>query len=279
MSSLDDFVSLARSLKDFYDVQGFCRFDTFVPVDQIDNLNAKIDDHDLKPSATVFDEDKIGKIKQIQYLNTYDAESQTILDRGLQIAEALTGHTDLEPINMQLFEKHPHISKPTRAHQDNAYFKMTPVTGAITLWLSLDVIDEENGCLYYAPKTHLTPTRKHSRYHNNTTFRVRSGVPGLSLCLHEHPEETDIPMRTEKGDLLAHSSNLVHRAGKNNSDKRRRAIGMVYISKSCKEDKLLTKYHDDRLREDIELQKVKDPANYRQLRQDFAYLFDDGKTE
>ena len=46
----------------------------------------------------------------------------------------------------QLFEKHPDISKPTRSHQDNGYFKVTPAI-ALTFWISLDRIDEDNGAL------------------------------------------------------------------------------------------------------------------------------------
>ena len=119
-------------------------------------------------------------------------------------------------LNMQLFEKHPGISKPTRSHQDNGYFNLTPAD-AFTVWIALDDIDEENGCLYYAPGSHLRPTQNHSRFSSNTTFRVRSGVPGLSLCLHEHPDETDSVVPVKKGDVLIHHCNTIHRAGKNSS--------------------------------------------------------------
>lgn len=259
--------------KQFYDEQGYVRFDSFFSPKYIDRINSIIDSLFLTPGETVFDEDGTGKIKQVQYLWKYDQEFQNILNKVSRIAEHLTGDTDLQILNMQLFEKYPQISKPTRSHQDNAYFKMKPTT-PLTFWLSLDDIDEENGCLYYAPKTHICPTRKHQRYHKHTTFRVRSGVPGLSLCLHEHPEELDEPQITKKGDLLVHNCNLIHRAGKNNSiDRRRRAIGIVFIPRSCKTDPLLQSYHDQRLREDIELQKVKDPAKYREMKEKFSYLY------
>ena len=178
--------------QEHYNSEGFAVYKNYFTRDYIDDINKIIDNLDLQVGETVFDEDNTGKIKQVQYLWNYDIEFQNILAILKPIAQKLTGCKDPRIINMQLFEKHPHISKPTRAHQDNAYFKMSPPT-ALTFWLSLDDIDEENGCLYYAPKTHLTPTRKHQRYHPHTTFRIRSGVPGLSLCLHEHPEETDTP--------------------------------------------------------------------------------------
>ncbi len=273
MDSIIDMCKISKK-KDLYDSEGYTRFNSFYTTEHIDLMNDTIDNLGIEVGETVFDEDKTGKIKQIQYLHTYDDIFQSVVDNLKPFAEYLTGSSDLHLLNMQLFEKHPGISKPTRSHQDNAYFKMDPPS-ALTFWLSLDEVDEENGCLYYAPKTHLTPTRKHQRYHPHTTFRVRSGVAGLSLCLHEHPEETDVPMITAKGDLLVHNCNLVHRAGKNNSEnRRRRAIGIVFIPKNCEESPRLVKYHNDRLIEDIELQRIKNPSRYRKLKEKFSYLFE-----
>lgn len=87
----------------------------------IDNLST------LKESDTVFYEDGL-KIKQIQYLYNYHPFFNVILERLKPLAQKLSGEKDLTVLNMQLFEKHPTISKPTRSHQDNAYFKKTPAS-------------------------------------------------------------------------------------------------------------------------------------------------------
>lgn len=272
--------------KDFYDRCGYHRFDGMYSQSQIDNINTTIDKiidsigSDITRGAfdaNEFDENKSGKIKQLQYLHKRDKIFQDLVDDIKNYAAVLTGSEDLDVLNVQMFQKHPRISKPTRSHQDNAYFKVEPGENgehAITFWLALDDIDEENGAIYYAPKTHLTPTRKHVRYHKNTTFRVRSGVPGLSLCLKEHPEELDEIQIVKAGDLLAHHGNLIHRAGKNNSqNRRRRAIGIVFIPKECEKSERLTRYHNTRLKEDIELQKIKNPTLYEQLKEKYSYLF------
>lgn len=254
-------------VKETYDKIGYVVYKNHINKDKINQINAIIDNlsDTLEVSETVFDESGTGKIKQIQFLHQHHDVFADLIEELRPLAEILIGESDLKVLNMQLFEKHPKISKPTRAHQDNAYFKMTPAT-PLTIWIALDDIDEENGCIYYAPYTHLTPTRKHQRYHPHTTFRVRSGVPGLSLCLHEHPEETDVPIIVEAGDILMHNCNMVHRAGKNNSlNRRRRAIGLVFIPNSCTVDARLNQYHKDRLKEDIDLQKIKNPLLYEQL--------------
>lgn len=250
--------------KENYDKVGYVSYVNCITKDKIKEMNDIIDHLNLKVDETVFDENGTGKIKQIQYLHHRHEIFKNLIEELRPLAEHLIGETNLSVLNMQLFEKHPKISKPTRAHQDNAYFKMSPAT-PLTIWIALDDIDEENGCIYYAPYTHLTPTRKHQRYHPHTTFRVRSGVPGLSLCLHEHPEETDVPIVVQAGTVLMHNCNTVHRAGKNNSNRRRRAIGLVFIPNSCTIDDRLNTYHKDRLKEDIELQKYKNPALYDQL--------------
>ncbi len=248
-----------------YTKLGYTRYNNYLSNEKINELNIEIDylENILPISEEVFDEDGTGKIKQIQYLYKKSNIFNDLLNDMKEIATTLIGHNQFNVLNMQLFEKYPEISKPTRSHQDNAYFKLTPTT-SLTIWIALDDIDEENGCLYYAPSSHIRPTHKHSRYHNNTTFRIRSGVPGLSLCLHEHPEETDIKIEVNRGDILVHNCNTIHRAGKNNSkNRRRRAIGIVFIPDECTIDPLLEKYHQDRLKEDIELQQIKNPKLYR----------------
>ena len=249
----------------------------FKSPEMIENINSIIDELiNNKPNdftETFFDESKTGKIKQIQYLYKYH-ELFEKLQEHFELLAHVYCNEPVTIINMQLFEKHPKISKPTRAHQDNAYFKLDP-PNAITFWLALDDIDEENGCIYYAPKTHLTPTRKHQRYNKFTTFRIRSGVPGLSLCLHEHPEELDEPMIVKAGDLLVHSCNLIHRAGSNNSEnRRRRAIGISFRPISCQSDRRLISYHEQQLKSDIELQKVKDPIVHKEMKLKFSHLFE-----
>lgn len=51
----------------------------------------------------------------------------------------------------------------------------------------------------------------------------------------------------------------------NSEDRRRRAVGVVFIPKSCVVDDRLNQYHKDRLKEDIVLQKYKDPILYEKL--------------
>jgi len=139
-----------------YEVVGYTKFESYLDVGFIDEVNKIIDNMlvDIEINDGVFDEDNTGKIKQIQYLHNKNDIFIKLLDKIKPAIEHLLDGKKYNILNVQLFEKHPQISKPTRAHQDNAYYKQTPAT-PLTIWIALDDIDEENGCLYYAPYSHI----------------------------------------------------------------------------------------------------------------------------
>jgi phytanoyl-CoA hydroxylase len=100
---------------------------------------------------------------------------------------------------------------------------------AITLWLALDDIDEENGCIRYVRGTHREGMRPHQR----------SDVVGFSQGLPDYSDEDmgrEEPIRARPGDLFAHHSMTVHRADANPSPRRRAALGFVYFAESARED-------------------------------------------
>ena len=244
----------AREQRAQYDANGYVRLGPLTD-HQLQRLCTVLDQlsNTLEPDATVFEEGTSGKIKQIQYLHQRDPVFANLLQELRPVAERLTRQSELNVLNMQLFEKHPLISKPTRTHQDNAYFQLQPAN-AVTFWIALDTMDEENGCLYYTPGTHKAPTLRHERFSRSTTFRTRSGVPGMSICLKGYPTEKELAMCVPAGTVLAHHCNLVHRAGANRSKaRRRRAIGLVFVPSACGTDARLLEDHQQRLRVDKEL--------------------------
>ena len=51
------------------------------------------------------------------------------------------------------FNKPPGTDSPTPPHQDNYYFSLKP-PNVLTIWLALDPVDDENGCLRYVAGSH-----------------------------------------------------------------------------------------------------------------------------
>ena len=58
-----------------------------------------------------------------------------------------------------LFGKVPRGGEATPPHQDGYYFKLAPAEAA-TMWLALDEVDEENGCVRYVRGSNHRGTRR-----------------------------------------------------------------------------------------------------------------------
>jgi phytanoyl-CoA hydroxylase len=98
------------------------------------------------------------------------------------------------------------------------------------MWLALDEVDEENGCLRYVPGSHLRGIRKHGR---TATLGFSQGIVDYG------PDDfaTEQPISAKPGDLLIHHGETIHRADANRSSVRhRRSLGLVYQGESARRD-------------------------------------------
>lgn len=116
------------------------------------------------PPERVFYEDKGDRstLKQLQQLGTHDPWFREQFEAGpfRRLAEQLLGGP-VVPKNLQYFNKPPGVGKPTPPHQDGYYFKIEPCE-ALTMWLALEPVDEETGCVRYLPGSHRAGMRPHA---------------------------------------------------------------------------------------------------------------------
>jgi phytanoyl-CoA hydroxylase len=100
------------------------------------------------------------------------------------------------------------------------------------MWMALDHVDEENGCVRYLRGSHLDGMRPHER---TQTLGFSQGI--VDFGKNETREE--VPCPAKPGDLLAHHALTVHWADANASLTRtRRALGFIFYGESAREDKL-----------------------------------------
>lgn len=182
------------------------------------------------PAAQVYrdDPDDPASLKQVQQLGLHDPWFAGLQARGRlpRLASTLL-EEPAEPRNLQYFDKPSPTSLPTPAHQDGAYFAIMP-NHAVTLWIPLDDVGGEQGCLSYVPGSHRGGLRAHG---SSGVLGFSRGVVG-EVC----PEE-EVPQPCKAGDLLAHHSLTIHRAGANRSRvPNRRALGLVYYGASVRVD-------------------------------------------
>ena len=138
-----------------------------------------------------------------------------------------------EPVarNMQYFNKPPRVGQPTPPHQDGHYFMLEPCE-AVTMWVALEHVDEENGCVRYFKGSHNAGLLRHKP----------SGTLGFSQTVADFDDLRDrfeeVVLTAAPGTLLAHHALMVHRADGNRSQSRsREALGFVYYAARAREDK------------------------------------------
>jgi phytanoyl-CoA hydroxylase len=202
----------------------------------------------LMPPEHVFYEDKDDKstLKQLQTLFTYDPFFHELMFAGkfpelaaLLLQDAAVGK------NMQYFNKPPQKGKPTPAHQDGYYFMLEP-NEAVTMWLALENVDEENGCVRYVKGSHLKGMRPHSK---TQTLGFSQGISDFGT---EDDKANEVFFATKAGDLLIHHSLTIHRADGNKSlDRTRKALGLIYYADRAKENAKAKEEYQRKLTEEI----------------------------
>lgn len=219
-----------------FDRDGFVLLRGYLSAQEAANVNANIQRFvdDILPQApetTAFYEDPEdpATIKRLQNMYQLDPYFDELFhgQRFQGLAERLLGD-GARGKNLQWFSKPARVGGITPPHQDGFYFMLEP-NEAITLWLALDHIDEDNGCIRYVPGSHRQGMRPHQR----------SNVVGFSQGLPDYSDDDracEVPIHASPGDLFAHHSMTIHRADANPSDRRRAALGFVFFAESAKED-------------------------------------------
>jgi phytanoyl-CoA hydroxylase len=100
-------------------------------------------------------------------------------------------------------------------HQDNGYASVEPCTN-ITVWVALDDVDTDNGCVYVMPGSHLGGVLPHRRQ-NAESWHLSVAVDGLG-----------VPAVMRAGEAVAFHGCTLHRSLANHTGKARRAFFMQY---------------------------------------------------
>ena len=222
--------------KPAFESDGFVIVRRFLAPHDLSELSANLDRyiHEVVPTlpdsaAFYHDPTRPETLKQMQHMGGDEYfESYRRHPTWNALAEALVGEP-VEGREPEWFNKPPGTEHPTPPHQDNYYFCLKPANVA-TLWLALDPVDEQNGCLRYVSGSHRGGVREHNS----------SQVLGFSQRINDdRPDDQslDVAICLEPGDLVAHHGETIHRADANRSaDRQRRAFAMVFVGNSCRLD-------------------------------------------
>ncbi len=225
-----------EELKPAYDRDGFVVVRQLLPREQFRELTAELDRYirDVVPTlpdkhAFFDDKSRPETLKQMQHMGL-DPFFKSYMRHPVwnELAAALVGET-VEAQEPEWFNKPPNTNHVTPPHQDNYYFCLRPAN-VLTIWMALDTVDDENGCLRYVPGSHLRGIRPHNR----------SNILGFSQGITDYSDADragEVKIHLEPGDVTVHHGDTIHRAEANRSATRdRRAFAMVMKGVSCKLD-------------------------------------------
>jgi phytanoyl-CoA hydroxylase len=223
-------------LKAACDCDGFVVVRQFLPADDLASLQQNLDRYirDVVPTlpereAFYEDRSRPETLKQLQRMDRAPFFANYRRHPSwMRLAETLLGEpaTTDQP---EWFNKPPGTNHVTPPHQDNFYFCLVPPS-VLTIWLALDRVDAENGCLRYVAGSHLRGFRPHAR---SNVLGFSQGITNYSA--EDFVRERAIPL--EPGDAVAHFGMTIHRADANLSSVRhRRSFAMVFKGESCHRD-------------------------------------------
>ena len=245
--------SLQKELQGSFEENGFIFFPGFLNKKEITEVKKRLafflkNRVSKMPSKMVYFEDKWDEstLKQLQRLFEFDEFFHQMMfgSRFEKLASILL-KDNVVGKNIQYFNKPPKIGKGTPAHQDGYYFMLEP-NEAVTMWMALENVDEENGCVRYVKGSHKKGMRSHGR----------TNVLGFSQGMTDFGTPDDLKNEvffpTKAGDLLVHHSLTIHRADANSSeDRTRRAMGFIYYAEKAKEDRVAHEDYAKKLAEEL----------------------------
>lgn len=241
---------LIDRLKDSLNADGYVYLPGFLSPDAVRDLRERVEGfvattvpHLPAGQAMYEDANDAATLKQVFGLENHDPRFADLLRASpfRHLAGALLGAA-VVPRILEYFNKPPRIGKPTPPHQDNFYFMLDPPL-ALTMWLALEDVDEETGCVRYVRGSHREGLRPHGR----------TQTLGFSQAITDFGTPADragaVAFPARAGDLLVHHAMTVHWAEGNRSpDRSRRALGFIYFAESARENEEAKAAYQQQLR-------------------------------
>jgi len=192
------------------------------------------------PEAQVFDEAEFQELLSIfeEDLDRYGEEDLDVMherdarlfkfllhDAVLDLIQPLVG-SDIGLWSSHFISKPPYIGRETPWHEDAAYWngRMDNWESVVTVWVALDPVDTDNGCMRVVPGSHLTPFSQYEEADTAAAVFDRKIIEGSV------EEEQAVNFVLDPNHCSIHDVRIIHGAKANTSDRRRAGYTMRYFS-------------------------------------------------
>jgi len=219
---------VSQSKIDFYRENGFVQIENVMSPDELEELRQYMDEvMNSDPQASLQTDQKGGGYFRVlnQRVNTWRDHAgmakYSLHSRFAEIALALTGENAVRLFHDHALLKMPGDSKPTAWHQDLTYWPIEG-NGALSIWIALDDVDENNGCMMFVPKSR--------NVGKLTSIDLNHPEDLMEFAKGTEVESTKpVTVRMKAGSCTFHDALTFHYAFANITDKPRRAHSIIYI--------------------------------------------------
>jgi ectoine hydroxylase-related dioxygenase (phytanoyl-CoA dioxygenase family) len=188
------------------------------------------DEPDLAELEAIFQEHRSkDRDKRGDEFDTPHFQDQRLL--GFLLAPALLDLVEcIVGPNIVLWSSHfickdPLVGRATPWHEDSSYWmdRLSSYDKIVTVWLALDEVDRENGCMQVIPGSHL-----------DGGFSSYKPVDGLMNTFETEISDVDpsdaVAFELQRGQCSLHDGRIRHGAAANTSSRRRLGYTMRYLS-------------------------------------------------
>lgn len=217
---------------EFFELEGYLPVEDILSVkemtfyDQTYNgfINNEFDTNELRSDLSGKEDNNKEYITQIMLPSKIypDILQHSMHQKGLAIAQELLGEDMILDFDM-LINKAPHTNQSTPWHQDAAYWIDMPDKRALSIWFAIDEATLDNGCMWYTPKSHKLPLRKHHQPIGKGALQCKGS------------EEESIAVPLKPGSCVIHHGHTLHYSRGNSTSGHRRAFILNFRPKKMVE--------------------------------------------
>ncbi|GIN71823.1 SnoK protein [Bacillus sp. J14TS2] len=210
----------------YYQENGFVQVDNVLSTDEVAELRTFMDEvmnNKSRSSIQTSEQDDAYYKVLNQRVNTWrdhGGMARFVLSERLAgMASQLIGNKGIRLFHDHALLKMPNDSKETPWHQDFPYWPMEE-DGALSIWLTLDDVDKQNGCMKFLPKTHrLKELNAVDLVDGHDIFK---DVKGL-----DKDKAKTVPLKA--GSCTFHHGLTLHSAYSNQTNKPRRVLAIIFM--------------------------------------------------
>ena len=214
---------------DFYQENGYVVMEDFLTAEELETWRRHVGEavanrgkRKLADGSSVEEDNYYARVfaQRINLWTDHAGMRQLMIDARLgRIASDLSGRDGMRIWHDQALIKPP-WGNPTGWHLDNPYWSFYS-RDSITIWVALDDVTKDNGCLYFVPGTHRTAT-----YDN---VSITSNVGSLFDSYPQWRELEAVGVELKAGGCTWHNGLLAHGAGANMTPRHRRSMTCAYM--------------------------------------------------